>query len=636
MGMAASQARYLALVARKSNCEYEGQQINQARTVLANQSANLFNQMLGLNVPIPPSTQDYTKTQYSFTDGVNASVIDSWKQLSGDPEYNYIVKSHYYTDRYTGSIKKMSDPQVQLSGNNPLATAIAPLAEIEAAQLKVETAKKAADEAQKAWEEAINATKAAKTSLTLLESQAYAKVAESIVSNVKGDKDNPTPEGAAQYKLYDVGSDIDPENVKYTFNKISDTTQYTADLTGMIKCLKAKDILADDFPEGSNIATVKTQLGITDASVTDYATLRTYLISKGTITSLDIPGGNNYKEIKTLLQNLDIIPSDFSGNIYAYGDIADPENFHIALEDDLRKISGITVDGTESNLVTFNYESLKTVGDKTDEDSMASQINAAKNTLAECQNIENIKKKAYYDETNESGAKVDYEKAQAAYDALVKPAYIGNSELTLLTELTKDQQTELKQVVDDMIAQGVDTDIINCFNADGTYKGGVYTFKLNGVVYYTTYNNLDAAYASNKLSNNDIDSQYKMPYYNASYISTKIEQEQKALLETDGNGRFSTVRFENDSVTYALNVEQITDDAAYQDAMNQYNYENAKYDKMVQDINAKTSIIQQQDRQLELRLKQLDTEQNALKTEMEAVQKIVKDNVEDTFKTFSG
>ena len=40
MGMAASQARYLALVARKSNCEYEGQQINQARTVLSNQSAN--------------------------------------------------------------------------------------------------------------------------------------------------------------------------------------------------------------------------------------------------------------------------------------------------------------------------------------------------------------------------------------------------------------------------------------------------------------------------------------------------------------------------------------------------------------------------------------------------------------------
>ena len=35
MGMAASQARYLGLTARKTNVEYEGQQINQARTALA-------------------------------------------------------------------------------------------------------------------------------------------------------------------------------------------------------------------------------------------------------------------------------------------------------------------------------------------------------------------------------------------------------------------------------------------------------------------------------------------------------------------------------------------------------------------------------------------------------------------------
>ena len=83
-------------------------------------------------------------------------------------------------------------------------------------------------------------------------------------------------------------------------------------------------------------------------------------------------------------------------------------------------------------------------------------------------------------------------------------------------------------------------------------------------------------------------------------------------------------------------METVTDEVAYQDAMNQYYYENAKYDKMVQDINAKTSIIQREDQQLELRLKQLDTEQNALSTEMEAVQKVIDDNVQSTFKTFGG
>ena len=45
MGMAASQARYLSLTARKTNTEYQGQQVNQERTALANQSAVLFKQM---------------------------------------------------------------------------------------------------------------------------------------------------------------------------------------------------------------------------------------------------------------------------------------------------------------------------------------------------------------------------------------------------------------------------------------------------------------------------------------------------------------------------------------------------------------------------------------------------------------
>ena len=121
-----------------------------------------------------------------------------------------------------------------------------------------------------------------------------------------------------------------------------------------------------------------------------------------------------------------------------------------------------------------------------------------------------------------------------------------------------------------------------------------------------------------------------------SYIKQKKYDTVKALLETDGNGRFTSVRFEDDSVTYTLNVETVTDDDAYKDAMNQYNYENAQYDKMVQDINVKTSLIQQEDQQLELRLKQLDTEQNALSTEIDAVSKVVKDNIEDSFKTFGG
>ena len=116
---------------------------------------------------------------------------------------------------------------------------------------------------------------------------------------------------------------------------------------------------------------------------------------------------------------------------------------------------------------------------------------------------------------------------------------------------------------------------------------------------------------------------------------TKIEETNRALLETDENGRFKSVKFDDDSIIYTLNTETVTNEAAYQDAMNEYNYKVQQYEKAIADINARTSIIQEQDRTLELRLKQLDTEQKALSTEMDAVKKVISDNVEKTFKTFS-
>ena len=67
MGLAASQARFLGLTARKSNTEYEGQQVNQQRTALANESASLYSQLTNLSVPTPPDITNYYTTEYSFT-----------------------------------------------------------------------------------------------------------------------------------------------------------------------------------------------------------------------------------------------------------------------------------------------------------------------------------------------------------------------------------------------------------------------------------------------------------------------------------------------------------------------------------------------------------------------------------------
>ena len=103
-------------------------------------------------------------------------------------------------------------------------------------------------------------------------------------------------------------------------------------------------------------------------------------------------------------------------------------------------------------------------------------------------------------------------------------------------------------------------------------------------------------------------------------------------LEQDSTGRYINISI--DGKKYALTTNTITDQDAYEDAMNQYEYDKALYDKSIDDINAKIAIIQAEDKDLELRLKQLDTEHNAVSNEKDAVEKVIQKAVEGGFKTF--
>ena len=93
MGMAASQARFLGLTARKSNVEYQGQQINQQRTALSNESANLYNQMLELTVPTPPSTKEFYETVYTLNDSKES-------YATGDYKIGSLTKTYNKTNEY--------------------------------------------------------------------------------------------------------------------------------------------------------------------------------------------------------------------------------------------------------------------------------------------------------------------------------------------------------------------------------------------------------------------------------------------------------------------------------------------------------------------------------------------------------
>ena len=133
-----------------------------------------------------------------------------------------------------------------------------------------------------------------------------------------------------------------------------------------------------------------------------------------------------------------------------------------------------------------------------------------------------------------------------------------------------------------------------------------------------------------------IDYQTGLNQYYATNLKEKITEKKYARLDDfSGSGRYQSIKIDGINGIFQLNSEEKTDQAAYSDAMEHYNYKITEYEKELADINAKTSIIQVQDRTLELRLKQLDTEQKALTTEMEAVKSVIQKNVETTFKTFS-
>lgn len=559
MGMAASQARYLALVARKSNCEYEGQQINQARTVLSNQSANLFNQMLGLKVPVPPSTSDFTKNIYTYTDGIGTETkLENWQQLSkADPDYNYVVTRSYMTRRYTGSVKKLNDPQVQFTNG------VSSQADIRAAEQKIRAA-------SEAYQAALKATEDAKANLDDIQNQ---------INSIKADAAKLSNYATSQTGIteckYDGGDDANPKN-EYSVTDADGTKTY------------------------------KAYSSFTEAEQDSIKTALADLIKSGAISEAEL--GSLY--------------FDYDGTTYTFASGVDLNNLALA--------SGLA--GTEP----FSGE--LSIYEQSHVNDVLNNYNTQQTALTPLLNITQNGYEAA--QASVESTKAAYDEALKEYGELSHPNYIGNSELTALAELNKDQLAELQQIVADMREQGIDSKILDCFEYDEagnitSYNGGIYSFKMNGVTYYTSYDDLEASYNSGT-GPNHIDGQTKLPYYNASYIDTKIEETEKALVETDGNGRFTSIRFEDDSIVYTLNMGTETDDVAYQDAMNQYYYDNAVYDKMIRDINAKTSIIQQEDQQLELRLKQLDTEQSALSTEMDAVKKVVDDNIESSFKTFGG
>ena len=534
MGMAASQARYLALSARKTNVEYEGQQINQQRLVLSNQSADLFNQMLTMSVPLCPDSSEFSKLQYSWNDGINTSVLESYYQIGQpDEDFNYVVTSYHYEDVYTGQRKYLNDPQIQATKTNNFS-------------------------------------------------------------------DNKNTDYTVRGITYDKDNDI------YTL-KLEDGLENNV----VMKYKRSLQNENEDVVEQLDYMYART----TQANSADF----TYDATNDQYT-------------------------DGNGTVYNLVNMDDKDELSL-----LRSTYGAKFEPSHKYYVddVGNY-------------ICADDINLANESLIGVTDIRKADDKVYYTDgkhyiSNEALGQARVGQTLTFQSATNNPVFsnykaVGNSELTSLTKEAYEKDAtidaEIQQLLKDLSKDPADSisyeRLKACFDDNGEYiNGSLYQFTMGGKTYYTTAPDLDesllSAYEEKATADNGIDSQHsKLAYYNSVYINTKITEVKKALLETDGQGRFSTVKFEDDSVVYSLNVEKITDEDAYNDAMNRYYYEQEQYDKKVSDINAKTEVLQAQDRRLQLKLEQLNTEQTALQTEMEACQKVVSKNIEGSFKTFGG
>lgn len=246
-----------------------------------------------------------------------------------------------------------------------------------------------------------------------------------------------------------------------------------------------------------------------------------------------------------------------------------------------------------------------------------------------------------------------YAKNDYAYSAMTRTFGTGDANAYTIRKSDKDPVTYSISIGNDkyMTLTGPDkydgmTDHFNstegapgdCLPGDKYYK---YIDNQSGIAYYINardFNPADEATGDLPPSIVTYSQQGFAKKENFHYDDAEITQ------ANDGTGRFTSIRFATGVdadgnptgfVTCPLELQVVQDDDAFDEAMNSYNAQKALYDQRVAEIDAKTTIIQQQDRTLELHLTQLDTEQQAIQTEMEAVKKVIDKNIEETFKTFA-
>ncbi len=592
--MAASQARFLGLTARKNNVEYEGQQINQQRTALSNKSASYYSDLLGMAVPVCPAVEDFTQTIYSFTDGaLNNSVTSLIAR--GDGSYNLSYLSSYTDDFAMVSAGATSLVNDNLNGYMVGADKLKGLGE----DLYYSYVLREGSYTYRLYERSMSRSVLPSTDPSTLgftytdkngETQAIVPATYDIITSIIG----PEP----RIEDYDVGPLLENYRSKSCFTSVHSSQSNSQDRAYHIE---------------HNICRLMWSDGRTSVTSSDGVTLtRTdlsyYSLAKNTG---DQSTDSQYLE----LQN--VLASDFPD---VYQELID---MYVGIVQILNNIG----DSGHIN------RSLFTLSDTTYDPSMTID-----GIYADWQdfwdNVGDLDRSYVYYR--------DHDAWQAKYDPYVG-THLDANDYTKVYRITErqmyyDGQDEyLKSLSADQLENLYDEEVTYRDMLEAKYgqseDGWYVRYKQNSSTNEwepTFYRGDDIAQGfkdnrSNVITNIET---YKIG-------SCEVQNEIKgktAYLEQDSTGRFINVTI--DGKTYALTTNTVMDQNAYDDAMNQYEYDKAIYEQKIDEINAKIEIIQAEDKNLELRLKQLDTEHQAIDNELDAVSKVIDKSVESSFKTF--
>ena len=483
MGMSASQARFLGLTARKTNVEFEGQQINQQRTTLSNQSANYYNDLLGMAVPVPPSVDDYTKAVYTFEDGALTNQITAMiAQNNGQYTVSYL----------------------------------------------------------RTWKDDFSMV--------------------SATTSIVNRDDNGTTDTSDD--VYKVGANKLRKLGAFDENAI--TISPTVDVVGDNITLNSNNYAVTKKDDGYYINELVKDSDKTPLTEEEIKNVKYY----------------SYDKSKDLLVEYQKNTDGTFSPINEDGTV-----------DNNQKVS-------EENVIPAIYN------EETDEVEMVT-TQERKLTDAEVKSI-----------TTTTGGDVKVN------DANLDDEYLKTLSEDQLKQLLKEEEEYLNLLKQ---KYGDDDYMVRYVKNTTTGEYEPYFYKLKNLQ--------NANYDDNGNSQSNINC-YKI---GTETKTEEVKAVENCKIEKDSSGRYINITIPDATgtdVTYSLTTTTATDQAAYDDAMNQYEYEKYEYDQAIQDINSKIEIIQSQDKNLELRLKQLDTEQDAISTEIDAVQKVIEKNVESSFKTF--